>query len=86
MPVPDRSRVHDAIVAVADIEDRTLAVRYTQMWLNEAKLAPDAETEIRYLVRAERSLGGALLASAAPVLSLQHAFNLILEARREATD
>lgn len=56
------------------------------MWLREAATATNQHDETRHLAKAEQELGRAMLASAAPNYELSRAFQLTMEARREATD
>lgn len=85
-PCPELVEIHDALASLNRLGSKGLAVRYAEMWLNEAATSSDRTTLRANLDRAEQQLGVALLASAAPSLELSLAYSLTQRARSEATD
>lgn len=78
--------ISQALASLTYVQDAPLHVRYARMWLREAATASNRRDEVRHLAKAEQELGRAVLASAAPDPKLSRAFQLTMEARRNATD
>lgn len=85
-PRPDLDDIREALNALGRVSDKTLSLRYAEMWLTDAARATSREKEAELLSRAEQQLGRAILASGAPGQNVSLAYSLTQRARSDSID